>query len=689
MAPSSVLSLSTPSSSPRRRRRRRRRGAGAGAGAGAARAAGAGAARRTVATATLLFCLLAALHGAHAAPAPSLPGPSPPAGTAALEHFDVLIQRLQQERQHVRTRYLQEQQQQQQQQQQRQQQQQQEREARRRTAPIPPAQEKQRQRPQRRYGEPATTYVELGNQANTLLFAPATIGTPPRNFLHVLDTGSSDWWIITDIWGPDPHDPLLANQSIYQNISTLPPLDPPSTSFVSTNRTYGPSAAINGNVIRSGFQGTDIIRFANRRVDNATMNVVTSASNGAPNYPGMGVIGLGWDSLANGRAVPFWQATSSIFCLDLATSPNIANSYAYGGKLYLGPPPPPAPEQAPNATSPYVGNITYFPLLPSIQGETWTIALSELRVGNRSVPLSSSSSSSAAAEAPSAKVVFESSTSTIGAPDAVASAFYARIPQAEPVPLVPGFWWYPCNQSGGLPLPPAPGSGAPQLDVTLSFDADHHYTIPDGLFGFPTTVSASSSSGGGGGSGSSNVTSAARKRRRGEPGSMDASDVDSGATMSPEGDPTDQPLVRCIGALYGYGNLTTGGNNSTALAAANDAQITGRPGGELLIVGLPFLRSVFSVFDGLKPAVGFATPSDPPLSPSSLARGASSPSWLRAFQHQQPDRDGDGSPGPFESSSSGEGDGSGVGDGKGGKHSGAAPVAASASASSTSSCADP
>ncbi|KAK0556313.1 hypothetical protein OC846_001268 [Tilletia horrida] len=466
-----------------------------------------------------------------------------------------------------------------------------------------------------------TTSVELGNQANSLIFAPATVGTPPRTFLFQIDTTSSDWWIVTDAWGPDPNDPLLQNTTYIANITTDLPT-PPSSSFVSTKHDFD-STLSSGGTIYTGFQGRDIIRFASRTLSNATLNIDTHSSAGEPVLPANGVAAFGWQGLANAQAPTFWQqAGVGSFSLYLATTPSYSDSYAYGGRLYLGPPPEPAPAPSPNASSPYTGNINYYPLLPAVN-QTWSINLTSITVNNSPITFSPLSKGVA---------LIDSSTSTIGVPDSVASAFYARVPGAEQMPLNPGYYWYPCNQSRGIPSPLR--SNTP-LNVTFGFGtgSDDRYTIPDGLFGIPLSVPASGQTYGN----DENVL------------------IQKDEAQDPDGYAGMPDAVKCVGALYSYGNLSAGNLHNSSVI--NYASHTAQSDGPLIIIGLPLLRSYFTVFDGTRPAVGFAQYSDPPTSDTALARGSGTPSWLAAFKHGIPDKDNTGSPGPYDGSDTGSGNG--------------------------------
>ncbi|KAE8218916.1 hypothetical protein CF319_g7294 [Tilletia indica] len=475
-----------------------------------------------------------------------------------------------------------------------------------------------------------TTSVTLANQANTLLMAPASVGTPERTFLLAIDTSASDLWILTDIWGEDPSDPLIRNATYGPNATRTPAELPeaPSSSFRSTNRSFA-STAVTGAAVYYGYQGTDVVTFAGRTLEKAYMDINSHSSNGQPAFPAVGVMGLGWAALANGMVSPFWQATGAgIFSLHLMTSPSLFNVYANGGTLYLGPPPAPAPEPSPNASSPYTGSITYHPLAPN-HTSTWSLTLTSLLVSNSSIPFSSSSSSSSSSSTSlkGAEALIDSATNTIAVPDAVASAFYSRVRGAEPVPLSPGFWWYPCNHTDAIPQPIV-GQEDQALNVTLSFalanSTSKAYVIPDGLFGIPTTMPAAGNIAGFDGSGSS-------------------------TNFELDG------LVKCVGTLYGYGNLTKGAvSNSTTLNAADS------DAADLFIVGLPFLRSVFSVFDGTTSEIGFAQLSDDPLSPTALAEGEKDVSWRAAYQAGEPDRNADGTP-DDDPEGSRPGSGSGMG----------------------------
>lgn len=128
-------------------------------------------------------------------------------------------------------------------------------------------------------------------------------------------------------------------------------------------------------------------------------------------YPRIGIMGMGFTSLASTGAAPFWQSANiPSFAFGITRFVNISTSddIEPGGIMTLG---------GANSSL-YSGNINYVPLKAQTY---WLVALDSVSVNGVTV---ASSQSNAAA--------IDTGTSLIGAPTAVVQAIYSNITGSEP-----------------------------------------------------------------------------------------------------------------------------------------------------------------------------------------------------------------------------------------------------------------
>ncbi|KAE8231765.1 hypothetical protein CF326_g3211 [Tilletia indica] len=359
--------------------------------------------------------------------------------------------------------------------------------------------------------------VALYNDGNQRYYTVLSIGTPPQRFPVQVDTGSSDFWLLS---------------RSYNGSST-------SSTFTSTGRRFGMNYTDGSSV--AGFQGRDLVQMGGEDGVEVAVSVGVEFSRGAAEPPVVGVLGMGWPGLATGKEEPFWMAGGmDAFSLYLTSSPDKDDPAVFGGMLTLGGPDP----------SLYDGSLHYVPLLKPAIG--WTIPVDGLSVGNTSIPLYPSSSSSTSEDHHSSSssrpiaALVDSGTTLISVPSSLAEAFYNAIPSSRPIPRTRGFYEYPC---------------ATELNVGVCLGG-RTYSIPGETF--------------------------ARSKR----------------------ESTGRQIEEwCVGSVFGNGS--------------DDL--------DFMILGDTFLRSVVTVFDGKRQAIGFGTIS--PTAPTTGPRFTLSPNATGSLVH--------------------------------------------------------
>jgi cathepsin D len=147
-------------------------------------------------------------------------------------------------------------------------------------------------------------------------YGSITVGTPPVAYDVVLDTGSSDLWLV---------DPQCT-----QNCGDSPPYSPSSSStFANVNK---PFAITYGSGQASGYLAQDVVQMAGFRVQNQSLGMFKASPTGCSMTPtsglcdqisdGMliqpvsGLMGLAWQAQSTAGVKPFWQALYESNVLD-------------------------------------------------------------------------------------------------------------------------------------------------------------------------------------------------------------------------------------------------------------------------------------------------------------------------------------------------------------------------------------
>jgi cathepsin D len=274
--------------------------------------------------------------------------------------------------------------------------------------------------------------VPLTNQhGDSSYLGSMTIGTPPQPFTVILDTGSSDLWLAsTGCTTCDPATPLF---------------NPTGSSSFQT--TAGPSGQVDiqygsGEVL--GQLSSDSVTMGGFNIAQQTFLAVDQTSSGLLDGPVSGIMGLGFQTIASTRAVPFWQALVNAnkfaqplfsFYLTRFSNDTAATDLEPGGVLTLGG----------TNSSLFTGDIEFINMPAGATPSFWLLSLTGLTVNGKSVSVTSSTSLSA----------IDTGTTLIGGPTDDVNKFWAAVPGAQALTgNNAGYFSVPCTTV---------------LDVTMSF----------------------------------------------------------------------------------------------------------------------------------------------------------------------------------------------------------------------------
>lgn len=277
-----------------------------------------------------------------------------------------------------------------------------------------------------KYGSPSAkrkrssgTNLLVNQNSDSSFYGSLAIGTPPTSFNVILDTGSSDLWVSDSNCqvGCDGVPTFAsASSSTFKNLTT------------DFSITYGSGKAV-------GSLGQDTVQMAGFSVSNQVFGVCDGVSAGLLNAPVSGLLGLGWQTIASSRAMPFWQQLVSggawdepVMAFQLTRFVNRSNAATLepGGSFTMG---------FVNSSL-YTGDIEYVNI-PGGKGTYWILPMTQLTVNGNDVTLPSGSATFSA---------IDTGTTLVGGPASQISAIYAQIPGAQPgTGDLDGYYTYPCN----------------------------------------------------------------------------------------------------------------------------------------------------------------------------------------------------------------------------------------------------
>jgi len=248
-------------------------------------------------------------------------------------------------------------------------------------------------------------------QQDSEYFGSLAVGTPSTSYFVVFDTGSSDFWLAAP--GCSTCISSTSTFSLSQSSTT-------KTSNSPFQVTYG-SGQVAGRLI------SDTITLANYSATNQVFASVDQVSDGLVIEPVSGLMGLGFGSIAQSGATPFWQnAGIPTFSFALTRYDDSSSNADVnpGGFITVG-----------GTNSNYfTGSINFISLLSQ---SYWLIPLDGLSVNGQLISGSASNN-----------CAIDTGTTLIGAPPAVVQAAYAQITGASQGPAqsgVSGYWQYPCS----------------------------------------------------------------------------------------------------------------------------------------------------------------------------------------------------------------------------------------------------
>ncbi|KAF9805834.1 hypothetical protein IEO21_08923 [Rhodonia placenta] len=262
----------------------------------------------------------------------------------------------------------------------------------------------------------------INQEADESYLGQVSVGTPPQDFLLILDTGSSDlWFSSTDCSGCPSDTPSFSTSasSTYK----------PNTSTEGISITYG-----TGSV--DGVLGSDTVSMAGLTVAQQTFVLGLELGKDTLDQNVSGIMGLAWQGLASSDAVPWWQAlvadgqlASSEMAFYLTRFNGDANALNLepGGYFTIGG----------TNSSLFTGTIETHDILNSSDPTFWMITMSEVAVSGKSVDKPTGDSSAA---------VIDTGTSLLGGPSADVAAIYSAIPGSQALKgQNAGFYSLPCS----------------------------------------------------------------------------------------------------------------------------------------------------------------------------------------------------------------------------------------------------
>jgi cathepsin D len=271
----------------------------------------------------------------------------------------------------------------------------------------------------------STGFAIVNQEGDASYFSTVEIGTPPQSFSVILDTGSSDLFVL-DSTCSGCSDAALFDSSKSSTFSQ-------QTSTRPTIITYG-----SGSV--EGFIGTDTVSMGSFSVPSQAFLTVEAMDQGLIDGSVSGLIGLAFQGLADTKATPFWQTLASNGKL---SSPEMGfqllrsttRDNEPGGTFTLGG----------TNSSLFTGDVEFHDLVASTPPTFWLLSLSAVTVQGKSVSISTGNAAISA---------IDTGTTAIGGPTDDVSAIYAAIPNAGPVTESggEGFFQFPCSTDVSVTL---------------------------------------------------------------------------------------------------------------------------------------------------------------------------------------------------------------------------------------------
>ncbi|PPR00497.1 hypothetical protein CVT24_005520 [Panaeolus cyanescens] len=280
-------------------------------------------------------------------------------------------------------------------------------------------------------GRASSAGIPIINQGGDIIYiGPISLGTPPQPFQVILDTGSSDLWVVgTSCQTCQPNTPLFQS-SLSSTFQT-----PGSNIDSAITLQYG-SGSVAGSV------ASDTVTMGGFTISNQIFVDAAQPSSGLLEGSVSGLMGLAFSTIAKTGATPFWQALADdgqlsspemSFWLARVTDATSPDDERPGGEFTLGG----------TNSSLFSGDIEFYDL--ATQPSFWMLSLKGVTVQGKSVGISTGNAALAA---------IDTGTTLIGGPSADVAAIWANVPGSAPSRRQPGHYTFPCSTD---------------VEVTLSF----------------------------------------------------------------------------------------------------------------------------------------------------------------------------------------------------------------------------
>ncbi|TFK45718.1 acid protease [Heliocybe sulcata] len=267
----------------------------------------------------------------------------------------------------------------------------------------------------------------LGNsQLDSDYYGSIAVGTPPVSYNVILDTGSSDLWLLSSSCTQGCAD---------SNGNLLPSLDTSSSaSFKNISSAF---QVPYGTGMAYGSLGQDTVQMAGFQVAEQNFGVVTSQEGVLPSSLS-GLMGLAWEGLSTSQSTPLWQNLASsrawtdpVMTFQLTRFGNATGNVKPlepGGQFTMGF----------INKSMYTGQIDHQNMQTSPAPLYWTLSVTNLTVQGESISLATTEQTAA----------IDTGTTLVAGPADAVSQIYANIPGSQPCTYsqcTQGQYTYPCS----------------------------------------------------------------------------------------------------------------------------------------------------------------------------------------------------------------------------------------------------
>ncbi|KAF7305775.1 Acid protease [Mycena chlorophos] len=237
------------------------------------------------------------------------------------------------------------------------------------------------------------------NQAgDSSYFGTVSLGTPPQSFNVILDTGSSDLWVVDSACQDCSRETPIFNTAQSSTFKQA------GTQDVSIS--YG-----SGEVI--GQLGTETVSMGSFSVAQQGFLSGNQVSEGLLSGTVSGIMGLAFGAISSTGAVPFWQT--------LVSKEEPGGSFILGG----------------TNSSLFQGDIEFLDLeSPSGTSTFWLLPVTDVALSNQSISIAKGN-----------LAAIDTGTTLIGGPTADVQAIYAAIPGSTPSPTMQGYFEFPCSSN--------------------------------------------------------------------------------------------------------------------------------------------------------------------------------------------------------------------------------------------------